>query len=181
MKHRKDKKMKEFLDLINSRASTKAYSDRMPSDTDIEKIIEAGLKAASGRNLQAPIIISVTNKEIRDKMAKANADIMGVNTDPFYNAPAVLVVLSRKNAHTYVYDGSLTLGNMMLAAHALGLGSCWVHRAKEVFDKPEWKEWLKSVGVEEDVEGIGNLILGYPSDTIPEPKTIKENRVFYVK
>ena len=173
--------MKEFLDLINSRASTKAYGDKMPSSKDIEKVIEAGLNAASGRNMQAPIIVAVTNKEIRDKLSLANAQIMGASSDPFYNAPAVLVVLCTKKAHTYVYDGSLTLGNMMLAAHALGLGSCWVHRAKEVFEKDEWKNWLKSIGIEEEVEGIGNLILGYPSDSIPDPKPIKENRAFYIK
>ena len=171
----------EMLDLINSRASTKSYLDRMPDSKLIDEIIEAGLNAASGRNLQAPIVVAVTNKEIRDRLSLANAAVMGASGDPFYNAPAVLVVLAKKTAHTYVYDGSLTLGNMMLAAHALGLGSCWIHRAKEVFSLPKWKAWLSSIGIEEEVEGIGNLILGYPSDTIPEPKPIKDSRVFYVK
>ena len=171
----------DTLELINSRASTKAYSDKMPSENDINKIITAGLRAASGRNLQAPIIVAVTNKEIRDRLAMANANVMGVSSDPFYNAPAVLVVLARKEAHTYVYDGSLTLGNMMLAAHSLGLGSCWVHRAREVFDLPEWKSWLKEIGIEGEVEGIGNLILGYPKESIPSPKPTKDGRVFFVK
>jgi nitroreductase len=171
----------DFIELINSRASTKKYTDKMPSSEDIDKIILAGLNAASGRNLQAPIIVAVTNKEIRDKMSADNAAIFGMSADPFYGAPVVLVVLARKNAHTYVYDGSLTLGNMMLAAHALGLGSCWIHRAREVFDKPEWREWLKSIGIDEEVEGIGNLILGYPDGDIPEPKEIKPSRVYYVK
>jgi nitroreductase len=92
----------------------------------------------------------------------------------------VLVVLSRKKAHTYIYDGSLTLGNMMLAAQSIGLGSCWVHRAREVFEKPEWKEWLVSIGVTEEVEGIGNLILGYPAKEA-EVKAVCDGRVFYVK
>lgn len=171
----------DILELINSRASTKSYSDKMPNDEQLNKIITAGLRAASGRNLQAPIIVAVTNKEIRDKLALANAAIMGASSDPFYNAPAVLVVLAKRDAHTYVYDGSLTLGNMMLAAHSLGLGSCWVHRAKEVFELPEWKEWLVSIGIHDDVEGIGNLIVGYPLDTIPDPKPTKDGRVFIVK
>lgn len=168
------------LDVINSRASTKSYSDRMPSEEDINKIINAGLRAASGRNLQAPIIVAVTNKEIRDKLAAANAAVMGASSDPFYNAPAVLVVLAKKEAHTYVYDGSLALGNMMLAAHSLGLGSCWIHRAREVFELPEWKAWLKSIGITDDVEGIGNLIVGYPTNSFPAPKPIKEGRVFFI-
>ena len=171
----------DILELINSRASTKAYSDKIPSEDDINKIISTGLRAASGRNLQAPIIVAVTNKEIRDKLALANASIMGASSDPFYNAPVVLVVLAKKEAHTYVYDGSLTLGNMMLAAHSLGLGSCWVHRAREVFELPEWKSWLKSIGIEDEVEGIGNLIVGYPKESIPSPKPTKDGRVFFVK
>ena len=169
------------LELINERASTKAYSDTMPSEEQLNKIITAGLRAASGRNLQAPVIVAVTNKEIRDRLSAANAAVMGASSDPFYNAPAVLVVLARREAHTYVYDGSLSLGNMMLAAHELGLGSCWVHRAKEVFELPEWKAWLKEIGLEGDVEGIGNLIVGYPKDSVPAPKETKPNRVFWVK
>ena len=153
----------------------------MPSIEDINKIIEAGLRAASGRNLQAPIIVAVTNKEIRDSLSRANAEIMGAAADPFYNAPAVLVVLAEKRAHTYLYDGSLTLGNMMLAAHEIGLGSCWIHRAREVFDRPEWQAWLKSIGVTEEVEGIGNLIIGYPDGELPAVKETRDGRVFFVK
>ena len=169
-----------IIKAINERKSTKGYLDTMPSDEDISTVINAGLRAASGRNMQAPIIIAVTNKEIRDKLSQANAAVMGAENDPFYGAPAVLVVLSRKKAHTYVYDGSLTLGNMMLAAQSIGLGSCWVHRAREVFEKPEWKEWLVSIGVTEEVEGIGNLILGYPAKEA-EVKAVCDGRVFFVK
>ena len=169
-----------IIKAINERKSTKGYLDTMPSDEDISTVINAGLRAASGRNMQAPIIVAVTNKEIRDKLSQANAAIMGTENDPFYGAPAVLVVLSRKKAHTYVYDGSLTLGNMMLAAQSIGLGSCWVHRAREVFEKPEWKEWLVSIGVAEEVEGIGNLILGYPAKEA-EVKAVCDGRVFFVK
>ena len=171
----------DIFEIIKTRASTKSYTDKMPSSEDIDTVIGAGLRAASGRNMQAPIIVAVTNREIRDKMSRANASVFGMNADPFYGAPVVLVVLARKAAHTYVYDGSLTLGNMMLAAHSLGLGSCWIHRAREVFDMPEWQEWLRSIGIEEAVEGVGNLILGYPDGDIPDPKPVKESRVYYVK
>lgn len=170
----------DTLELINSRASTKSFSDKMPSDEDINKIITAGLRAASGRNLQAPIIVVIKNKEVRDRLAAANAAVMGASSDPFYSAPAVFVVLAKREAHTYVYDGSLTLGNMMLAAHSLGLGSCWIHRAKEVFELDEWKTWLREIGITDDVEGIGNLIVGYPKDKIPEPKPTKDGRMFWI-
>lgn len=151
----------------------------MPSRADIDKIIDAGLAAASGRNLQASVVIAVTNKEIRDKLSKDNAAVMGASGDPFYGAPCVLVVLANKSAHTYVYDGSLTLGNMMLAAQELGLGSCWIHRAKEVMAKDEWQEWIKSLGLVGEYEGIGNLVVGYPDGEWPQPKERKEGRVVY--
>ena len=173
--------MNEILKCIEERRSTKCYKpDLIPSREDVDAVIKAGLEAASGRNMQAPIIVAVTNKDVRARLAEFNGSLYG-KADPFYGAPVILIVLARRDAHTYVYDGSLVLGNMMLAAHSLGLGSCWIHRAKEVFSLPKWKAWLSSIGIEEEVEGIGNLILGYPSDTIPEPKPIKDSRVFYVK
>ena len=171
----------EFSKLIETRASTRKYLDKMPTEEQLSYVIDAGLRAPSGRNLQAPIIVAVTNKEIRDRLSAANASIFGVDTDPFYSAPAVLVVLAKKTARTYVYDGSLVLGQMMLAAHDIGLGSCWIHRAKEVFNMPEWIEWLKSIGITEEVEGVGNLILGYPDENIPSPKAVMDGRVFFVK
>ena len=167
-------------DVILSRVSVKKYTDKAVPTEIIDKVIEAGLAAASGRNLQAPIIVAVTNKEIRDAISAANAAVMGASGDPFYNAPCVLVVLAEKTAHTYVYDGSLTLGNMMLAAHDLGLGSCWIHRAKEVMAKPEWVEWIKSLGLEGEYEGIGNLVVGYPDGELPPVKERKAGRIVYV-
>ena len=168
------------MEIMLERRSIKKYLSDMPKREDIDKIIKAGLAAASGRNMQASVIVAVTNKEIRDKLAKANADVMGAKLDPFYNAPCVLVVLAEKTAHTYVYDGSLTLGNMMLAAHELGLGSCWIHRAKEVMALPEWQEWIKSLGLEGEYEGIGNLVIGYRDGEYPDKKERKEGRVVYV-
>lgn len=173
--------MNEVLQKMKERRSIRKFKPDMVAQEQIEQIVEAGVYAASGRNLQAGIVVAVTDKEIRDRLSKANAAVMGVDSDPFYGAPVVLVVLADKSCRTYVYDGSLMMGNMMLAAHTLGVGSCWIHRAKEVFEQPEWKEWLKSIGVEGDYEGVGNCILGYPDTELPMAAERKENRVFYVK
>lgn len=171
--------MSEVLEKMQTRRSIRRYkSDMVPKDV-IEKIVEAGTFAASGMNLQTPVIVAVTNKEIRDKMAKANAQVMGSENDPFYGAPVVLVVLAEKKG-TYVYDGSLVMGNLMLAAHELGIGSCWIHRAKEVFEQEEWKQWLKSLGLNGDYEGIGNCVLGYVAGEYPGILPRKEERVYFV-
>lgn len=171
--------MKSCMEIMLTRRSVKKYKSDMPKREDIGKIIEAGLAAASGRNMQASVIVAVTNKEIRDRLSRDNAAVMNAGGDPFYGAPCVLVVLAEKSAHTYVYDGSLTLGNMMLAAHELGLGSCWIHRAKEVMASPTWQEWISSLGLEGEYEGIGNLVVGYPDGEYPAPKERREGRVVY--
>ena len=172
--------MNEILKCIEERRSVKAYTPEMPKKEDIDTVIKAGLEAASGRNRQCAIIVAITDKATRDRLSKANAAVLGMENDPFYGAPAVLVVLAKKGINTAVYDGSLCLGNMMLAAHSLGLGSCWVHRAREVFETEEWKEWLKSIGVEGEYEGIGNLLLGYTKGDYPAPKERIAGRVYYV-
>jgi len=172
--------MSEVLEKMKTRRSIRKYkSDMLPKEV-IEEIIEAGSFAASGMNLQTPVIVAVTNKEIRDKMSKANAKVMGSENDPFYGAPVVLVVLAEKKG-TYVYDGSLVMGNLMLAAHEFGIGSCWIHRAKEVFEQEEWKQWLKSLGLEGEYEGIGNCVLGYVDGEYPKILPRKENRAYFVE
>ncbi len=171
----------EFFETVFSRTSTKKYkSDKVPKDL-IEKILEAGKYSPTGRNLQAPIILAVTNKEVRDRLSALNAKILGVGegVDPFYNAPVVLVVLAKKSVNTHVYDGSIVMENMLLAAQALGLGACWIHRAKEMFETEEGIALLKSLGIDEEYEGIGNCIVGY-SETKSEAKPRKENWVYYI-
>ena len=132
-------------------------------------------------NRQSPVIIAVTDQETRDKLSAMNAAIMGTDTDPFYGAPVVLIVLADKSRPTYLYDGSLVMGNMMNAAHSLGLGSCWIHRAKEEFESEEGKELLKKWGVEGDYEGIGHCVIGYVEGDYPETKPRKEDYVYYVE
>ena len=172
--------MNECIQTILSRRSVKKYKDTPVEKELIEQIVAAGLAAPSGLNKQAPIVLVVTDKAVRDKLSRLNAgkDPFG-RVDPFYGAPCVLVVLADKSAHTYLYDGSLTMENMLLAAHSLGLGACWIHRAKETFESEEGKEILKSLGIEGDYEGIGNCIIGYP-DIVPEAKPRKNNRVYYI-
>ena len=164
----------EALKLIESRRSIRSYKPDMVPDNLIDKVIEAGTFAATGGGRQSPIIIAVKDRKTRDKLSKLNADIMGAETDPFYGAPLVLIVLADRSSSTYLYDGSLVMGNLMLAAHALGLGSCWIHRAKEEFDRPEGKEILKDLGITGDYEGIGHCILGYIDGDVPEAKPRKE-------
>ena len=144
--------MSEAMNMLLERRSCRAYKPDMVSKDVIEQIVKAGTYAPTGRGLQSPIIIAVTNRELRNRLSAMNAAIMGVETDPFYGAPVVLIVLADKSVPTYVYDGSLVMGNLMLAAHDLGVGSCWIHRAKEEFESEEGKEILKSLGIEGNYE-----------------------------
>ena len=169
--------MSELLDMIKTRRSIRKYKSDMVPKEIIDKIVEAGTYAATGMGQQSPIILAVTNKEVRDKLSKWNADIMGTDTDPFYGAPVVLVVLADKNRPTAVYDGSLVMANLMLEAHDLGIGSCWIHRAKEEFESEEGKELLKSLGIEGDYVGIGHCVLGYVDGEYPGIPERKDNWV----
>lgn len=173
--------MSDLMNIIRTRRSTRGFKPDMPPKEAIDQIIEAGIYAASGRNHQSPIILAVTNKELRDKLAKLNGEILGTDSDPFYGAPVVLIVLADKQFPTYLYDGSLVMGNMMLAAHDLNIGSCWIHRAKEEFERPEGKEILRSLGIKGDYEGIGHCVLGYEAEPAGSPLPRKDNRVYYIE
>lgn len=165
---------------IRARRSIRSYKPDMLSKQTIEQIMQAGSYAASGMGRQSPIIIAVTDKTMRDKLSAMNAKIMGTpDSDPFYGAPVVLIVLADKNIPTYLYDGSLVMGNMMLAAEELHIGSCWVHRAKEEFESAEGKEILKSLGISGNYEGIGHLILGYDAEVENKPAAERKDNYFY--
>lgn len=175
--------MGETLDIIKKRRSVRGYkADMVPKDV-LDKIIEAGTYAATGMGRQSPIIISVSNKELRDKLSAMNAKIMGKEEgfDPFYGAPNVLIVLADKTMPTYLYDGSLVMGNLMLAAADLGVDSCWIHRAKEEFESEEGKAILKELGITGDYEGIGHCVLGYAASEVPEAAPRKDNYVYYAE
>ncbi len=175
--------MNEVIKNIKSRRSVRKFKNDMPKSEDIKEIVNAGLYAPSGMNRQATITLAITNKELRDKLSKTNCKIGGWNEDfdPFYNAPVILVVLADKSVPTSIYDGSLVMENMMLAANSLGLGSIWIHRAKEEFEMEEFVKVLKDLGIEGEYEGIGHLAIGYVDGETPKAHEIKENRAFYIK
>lgn len=175
--------MNDVLDIIKSRQSVRKYKSSMVPDVVLNRIIEAGLYAASGMNRQSTIIIEVTNRELRDRIRDMNRKIGGWQEgfDPFYGAPAMLIVLADKNCPTGIYDGSLVMGNLMLEAHALGVDSCWIHRAKEEFESEEGKEILKSLGIDGEWTGIGHCALGYRDGELPAPHPRKPGRVFRIK
>lgn len=178
------------LQNIISRRSVKKYDNRSVPIELVEEVVKAGTFAPSGMNRQSPIILAVTNKEMRDRLSRINLEIViGKNlvtssghNDPFYGAPVVLVVLAKKDIGTRVYDGSLVMENMMVAAQSLGLGSCWIHRAKETFETEEGKQILRELGIEGEYEGIGNCILGYAAKDALKPQAPrKDNYVVWVK
>lgn len=174
--------MSDLMKVIKERRSIRKFkSDAVPKE-HIDKIIEAGVFAASGRGKQAPIVIAVTNKVFRDKIAEENRKIGGWDEgfDSFYGAPVILVVAATKEIPTAVYDGSLTLGNMMLEAHDLGLGTCWIHRAREEFENGFGDEILAKAGISGDYIGVGHLALGYIDGENPDVIPRKEGRAFYI-
>lgn len=172
--------MGETLKVLETRRSCRAYRPELIAEDKLDAIIRAGTYAATGMGKQSPVIIAVTNKELRDRISAMNAKVMGQcgDFDPFYGAPEILIVLADKSVPTHVYDGSLVLGNMMNAAEDVGVATCWIHRAKEEFESDEGKEILKSLGITGDYEGIGHLAVGYAAAPAKAPAPRKENYVY---
>ena len=172
--------MAETLEVLKKRRSCRAYKPELIEEEKLCAILEAGTYAASGMGKQSPIILAVTDRATRDQLSKLNAAVMGSSADPFYGAPEVVVVLANKSVPTYLYDGSLVMGNMMNAAADLGVASCWIHRAKEEFESEEGKAILQKLGIEGEYEGIGNLILGYAAKPDAAAAPRKENYVYRI-
>ena len=173
--------MNETMKNLLERRSVRGYKkDLVPTEV-LDEILEAGKYAPSGMGQQKTLMVVTQNPELVAKLSKMNADVMGTKNDPFYGAPVVLIVLADKARPTYLYDGSLVMGNLMNAAHSLGIGSCWIHRAKEEFESEEGKALLKKWGIEGDYEGIGHCVLGYAAAELPAAKPRKENYVYYVE
>lgn len=173
--------MNETLKTLKERRSCRKYQTKQVEADVLDLILEAGTYAPTGRNAQAPVIVAVQDKETRDRIAKMNAAVMGSQNDPFYGAPTVLVVLADPAVRTYVYDGALVMGNLMNAAHAVGVDSCYIFRAKEVFATEEGKAMLRAWGIPDHYEGIGNCILGYREEggvKVASPR--KENYIVKV-
>ena len=174
--------MNDIIRAMIERRSIRKFRPDMPPERDIEEIVQAGLCAASSRGKQGTVIIPVTNREWREKLVRDNRTIGGWegDFDPFYGAPVILIVLGDKSSANRVYDGSLVMGNLMLAAHSLGLGSIWIHRAKEEFEDEFGKNILKKLGIPDEYEGIGHCALGYAAEELPAPAPRKENYVHYI-
>ena len=175
--------MNETLKILEERRSCRKFKSDMITEEELNSVIRAGTYAPTGMGKQSPIIIAVTNKELRNKIAKENARIMGQDEsfDPFYGAPVILIVLADKSIWTYKEDGSLVLGNMLNAAESLGLGSIWIHRAKEEFESDFGKTILNDLGIEGNYEGIGHCALGYQEGDKLKPAPRKENYIYYIK
>lgn len=172
--------MAETLTTLKTRRSCRAYKPELIEEEKLNAILEAGTYAATGMGKQSPIILAVTDRALRDRLSKMNAAVMGVDMDPFYGAPEVVIVLANKEIPTYLYDGSLVMGNMMNAAADLGVASCWIHRAKEEFESEEGKAILKDLGIEGNYEGIGHLILGYAAKPENAPAPRKAGYIYRV-
>ena len=174
--------MKETLDDLKLRRSCRSYQPQQITEEELQQVLEAGMYAPTAKGAQSPIIVVVQDPETIQELQAMNAKILGKpEASPFYAAPTVLVVLADRRNENRVYDGSCVMGNLLNAAQAVGLGACWIHRAKEEFDSPEGKALLKRWGVEGDYEGIGHCVLGYRADQVPQPAPRKENYLYYVR
>lgn len=171
--------MNETIETLITRRSVRGFKPDMIGDDQLDDIIKAGTFAPTGRNAQSPLMVVVKNKEVIKKLSRMNADIMGAKTDPFYGAPVIIIVFADKTKPTYLYDGSLVMGNLMNAAHSVGVDSCWIHRAKEVFELPQGKELMQKWGIGESYEGIGNCALGFRSSEYPKTSPRKDGYVIF--
>ena len=174
--------MNETLRVLESRRSCRKFKPDMVKDDELSAIIKAGTYAATGMGKQSPIIIVVKDAALRDEIAEENRKIGGWQEgfDPFYGAPVILIVLANKEVPTYIYDGSLVMGNLMNAAESLGVGSIWIHRAKEEFESDFGKDILKKLGIDGEYEGIGHCAIGYAAETARDAAPRKENYVYYI-
>lgn len=170
--------MNQVMETIVNRRSTKKFKPEQIKEEELQQILQAGTYAANGQGKQAGKIVVVQDPETREKLRAMNAAVMGrPDIDPFYGAPTVLVVLADSQVRTWVEDGSLVIGNMLLAAASLGVGACWIHRAREEFDSPEGKALLQQWGVPETYRGVGHCILGYAA---AEPLPAKVRKADFV-
>ena len=174
--------MKDAIQTLITRRSCRSYKEEQIKDEELKMILEAGTYAPTGMGKQSPIILVIQDEETRKQLTKINAEIAGdENRDTFYNAPTILLVMADKNIKTYTEDGSLVLGNMMNAAAALGIGSCWIHRAKEELETEEGKKLLEKWGIPDNFVGIGHCILGYPNEPAKEADERKKDYIRYIK
>ena len=167
-----------FLDIIRTRRSCRSYKPQQITDEQLNVVLEAGTYAPTSRGLQSPFIVAIQNKDLLKQLAEMNAEVMGATTNPYYDAPTYILVFVPDGFANGVYDAALVLENMMLTAHAQGLGSCWIHREREMFATEEGKELMKQWGLPDGLVGIGALALGYPEG---EPAPAKPRKDGYTR
>ena len=170
----------DFLKVIETRRSCRKYKPEQITDEELKAVLEAGTYAPTSRGMQSPYIVAVQKKEVLARLAKMNAEIMGVTSNPYYDAPTYVLVFAPSLANNPVQDGSCVLENMMLAAHALGLSTVWVHREREIFDSEAGKALLREWGLPETLRGVGSIALGYGAAPAPQPKPRKEGYILKV-
>ncbi len=170
----------EFLDMLLTRRSVRAYKPDPVPTALLEEVLRAGTYAPTGGGRQSPVLVAVTDKAARDEISRLNAAVMGKDTDPYYGAPVLVLALADPASSTWVEDASCALENMMLAAHALGLGSVWVHREREIFDSEAGKALLRAWGLPETLRGVGSIALGYASGPAPAPAPRKDGYIVRV-
>lgn len=170
----------EFLDMLLTRRSVRAYKPDPVPTALLEEVLRAGTYAPTGGGRQSPVLVAVTDRAARDEISRLNAAVMGKDTDPYYGAPVLVLALADPASSTWVEDASCTLENMMLAAHALGLGSVWVHREREIFDSEAGKALLRAWGLPETLRGVGSIALGYASGPAPAPAPRKDGYIVRV-
>lgn len=171
----------DFLKIIETRRSCRKYKKEQVKDSELKAVLEAGTYAPTSRGMQSPYIVAVQNEAVLRKLAGMNAKVMGATSNPYYDAPTYVLVFASLDSHNPVQDGSCVLENMMLAAHAIGLASCWIHREREMFETPEGKELIREWGLPENIIGVGALALGYADGDFPKPKPRKEGYYRIVK
>jgi nitroreductase len=176
--------MNETIENLKTRRSIRKFKDEQITDEDLKTILEAGTYAPTGRGLQSPKIVVIQNPETIKEFSAWNRSYFPVDVpedmDPLYGAKTLLIVLADSEVPTYVEDGASVLAVLVNAAHAVGVGSCWIHRAREEFASEKGKELLKEWGIPENYEGIGHVVLGYPGMEAPEPLPRKEDYIHFV-
>ena len=170
----------EVLEIIKKRRSVRSYKQEAVPEELLDAVLEAGTFAPTGMNKQSPVIISVTSEKYRKELSRLNAEVLGKETDPYYGAPAIVLVLANPEIGTFVEDASCVLENMMLAAASLGLGSVWVNRERQIFDSKRGKELLREWGLPERLRGVGSIALGYAAAPLSEAAKRKENYIVKV-
>ncbi|MCB6994263.1 nitroreductase [bacterium 210820-DFI.6.37] len=169
----------EILKNIKTRRSIRKYKPRQITEDELRAVLEAGTYAPSGRGLQSPVLVVVQDEATMAQIVKMNAAVMGTDSNPYYGAPTVILVLAPTDRTTWLEDGSCALDTMMLAAHSIGLASCWIHREREMFETEEGKALMKKWGIPENYAGIGALALGYADCQLPQPPQRKEGRIIW--